>query len=149
MRPSADPYYKRHLQRCRDMRPTSQSNARSFLDSTRPKRWRHLRNKTKQRQAEDERRLQVERDNFMLVERMAAIKYGRSRRFEESAVTRPVVDIGLRRREEEKRIMAENLQLLARLVKKKPFYSNQRLLDERKVVEGYIRNIQHHKQHND
>ncbi|XP_060083461.1 sperm axonemal maintenance protein CFAP97D1-like [Ylistrum balloti] len=115
--------------------------AKPRIDNKPPKTYMHLHIKLKKLQIEGERLASVERDNRILLERMAHIMRSGGRVHSQNKDYMRKSLNKTKRQRELLRITHENLAILKRLTSKEPHYNHNRWNHEWKMNQQYMMNI--------
>lgn len=130
-----DKYYEVHRQKVRE--------ARSMVDTKAPTTYMHLHLKLKKMQLEEERLATIERDNRILLEKMAFIMRTTGRidnynNYEAKSLNRE------KRQRELLRITAENQEMLRRILMRQPLYDHKKWEQDWEENLQFIDNISHY-----
>ncbi|KAL5006217.1 hypothetical protein ScPMuIL_015023 [Solemya velum] len=124
-----------------EMHRQKRENAKPMVDNKPPKTYMHLHIKLKKLQMEGERLAIVERDNKILLEKMAHIMRtegtvdNHKKDYQEKSLNRT------KRQRELLRITHENLAILKRITSKEPHYNHLQWIDDWEVNQEYTMNI--------
>ena len=123
-------------------------SAQPIIDNQPPETYLHLHMKAKKKQMEEERMAIVERDNRLLVEKMAHVMKGKPS-FETTSKTHKKGSLNRTRRQRDLlRVTHENQAILKRIQSKEPEYNHLQWLDQWHVNESYMANISKYPQWN-
>jgi len=126
---------KLHRQRLKEMKPA--------IDNKPPPKYVHLVQNLKKQQMDEERYSQIERDNYLLLDKMSYIMT--HPQLLDEKYMGPPVTYGKSlnkeyRKRELMRITEENLQILRRIQHKEPYYSHLEWEEQSRRDEEYLRN---------
>eukprot|EP00285_Hemiselmis_virescens_P011257 CAMPEP_0173377708 /NCGR_PEP_ID=MMETSP1356-20130122/994_1 /TAXON_ID=77927 ORGANISM="Hemiselmis virescens, Strain PCC157" /NCGR_SAMPLE_ID=MMETSP1356 /ASSEMBLY_ACC=CAM_ASM_000847 /LENGTH=183 /DNA_ID=CAMNT_0014330569 /DNA_START=83 /DNA_END=631 /DNA_ORIENTATION=- len=126
---------KLHKKRLTQMKPA--------IDNKPPQRFLHLDQNMKKQQMDEERYSQIERDNYLLLDKMSYIMT-HPQLLDEKYMGRPVTygkSLNKEYRKKElMRITEENQQILRRIQHKEPYYSHEAWNTDARLSEEYLRN---------
>ncbi|XP_058858748.1 sperm axonemal maintenance protein CFAP97D1-like [Acipenser ruthenus] len=125
-------YYEAHR--------NSVKKVKAVVDNKAPRTYLHFHIKMKKMQMEQERLAAIERDNRLLIEKMAHIMSTTGRVENWNDYESKSLNIGLRHRELVK-ITLENHAILRRINNQKPIYNHSKWIDNFQTTRGYIANI--------
>eukprot|EP01135_Chromosphaera_perkinsii_P005480 Nk52_evm29s352 gene=Nk52_evmTU29s352 len=127
---------------CREKHQCRIQNIKSAIDTEKPNEYVHLRIKLKQIKIEEENRARIDRENKLLLAKMAYIMRQKPNFTTADSKRQRQENINRRRREQKiNQINTENKFMLNRLKNIKPIINTQKLLEERKCNETYLTNI--------
>ena len=131
------------VQHCQGLHRRKLKEMRPAIDNKAPPRYIHLEHNLKKQQMDEERYSQIERENYLLLDKMSYIMT-HPQLLDEKYMGAPVtfgksLNKDYRKRELV-RITEENLQILRRIQHKEPYYSKMEWEEKSRRDEEYLRN---------
>jgi len=130
----------RFQERCHELHRKKLNSIKACVDNKPPPKYVHLIQNLKKQQMDEERYSAIERENYLLLDKMSYImthpqSFSGKRNKEPRSLNKEA------RKRELTKITEENRNILKRIQHKEPYYNHLDWEYERKIQEGYLKNI--------